>query len=139
MSHSRRKRFSGDPGDTILFRSSFWELTRHLYVVVTPPDGDPPRVVIVGFTTKHRTSDTTVVLRPRHHPFFDRETVANYAHASIRSVEALKERIEDGIAEAHEPFSEDDLKLIQQGILQSRRTPHDIQDHCRKMFGDECE
>lgn len=138
MSYSRRKRFNGDPGDTIRF-SSFGESMPHLYVVVTPPDGDPPRVVIVGFTTKQRTSDTTVVLRSRHHPFFDRETVANYARASIRSVEALTQRIEDGIAEAHEPFSEDDLKVIQKGILQSRRTPRDIQQYCRKMFGHQCE
>jgi len=133
MSYSRRKRFNGNPGDTILF-SLFGESKRHLRVVVTPPDGDPPQVVVVGFTTKRRLSDTTVVLSSRHHPFFDRETVANYAYASIHSVEGLMQRIEDGVAEAHEPFREDDLKLIQQGILQSRRTPRDIQRYCRKML-----
>jgi hypothetical protein len=77
----------------------------------------------------------TVVLSSRHHPFFDHETVANYAHASIHSVQKLKEHIEDGTAEAHEPFSEDDLKVIQKGIVESGRTPRDIKRCCRKMFG----
>jgi hypothetical protein len=139
MSRSRTKRFSGDLGNTIRFRRSFWELIPHLYVIVTPPYGDPPQVVIVGFTTKHSTSDTTVVLRPRHHPFFDRETAANYAQASIQTIEALKERIEDGIAEVHEPFSESDLKVIQKGLLQSKRTPRYIQQYCRQFCGQQCE
>jgi len=138
MSYSRRKRFNANPGETILF-VLFGESKPHLRVVVTPPAGDPPQVVLVGFTTKRRLSDATVVLSSHHHPFFDRETVANYAYASIHSVEGLMQRIEDGIAEAHEPFRREELKLIQKGILQSRRTPRGIQQYCRKFCAHQCQ
>jgi len=133
-----RKRFSGDPGDAIRF-SSYGESTPHLYVVVTPPDGNPPQVVIVNLTSKRRHSDTTVVLRPTHHPFLDRETVVNFNKARIVRVETLMHRIEDGIAEAREAFSEDVLKVIQKGVLQSKRTPLHIQKYCRKFCGPQCQ
>lgn len=134
MRYFPKKQFNGDPGDTILF-SSYGEAKPHLWVVVTAPDGNPPEVVAVNLTSKRRNSDTTVVLRRIHHPFIDHETVVDFSKARVFRLEDLIQRIEDGIGEADDRFSDADLKTIQQGILQSKRTPRYIQDCYRKMLG----
>ena len=126
-------RFKGDPGDTIYW-SRYGEHTPHLYVVVTAPYGDPPRVVIVNLTSKQSHSDTTVVLLSSDHPFIDRETVVNYNKAGSVCLERLKHEIEDGTAKPEAPFSAHLLKTIQQGILDSARTPRGIKELCRRMW-----
>lgn len=76
-----------------------------------------------------------MVLRPTHHPFIDRETVVNYGQAKKVAVDVLTERLEDNIAEAHDPFSDNVLEMIQRGILESKRTPREIKQYCRRMLG----
>jgi len=133
MSVSRKKRFDGNPGDAVWFDEMF-EAIPHLYVVVTPPEGSPPRAVIVNLTSQRPNSDTTVILHPGDHPFIDRPTVVNYKQARCASIEWLKREIDGKIAWADFPFELDVLKRIQDGILQSPFTPRGIKKYCAGRF-----
>lgn len=133
MNAFRRKRFNGDPGDTIQF-SRYGESIPHLYVVVTPPDGDPPRVVIASVTSKRSHSDTTTILLPPDHPWINRPSVVNYGKATLVRVDYLLAQIKDNIADVHRPLKPEKLEIIQQGILKSKRTPRHIKRHCRTVF-----
>lgn len=128
-----KKRFNGDPGDTILWTRS-GERIPQLYVVVTAPYGNPLRVVIVNLTSKRPHSDTTIVLGRSDHPSIEGETVVNYNKADVVYLERLKQEIEDGIAKPHVPFSAHVLKTIQQGMLDSARTPRSIKELFRRMW-----
>ena len=52
---------------------------RHLWVVLTDPDGDPPRVAIVNLTTPKSgiQEDETVVLEVGDHSFVKHKTIVN--------------------------------------------------------------
>jgi hypothetical protein len=128
-----KERFNGDPGDTILWTRSA-ERSLRLHVVITPPYGDPPRVVIVGLISKRPRSDTTVVLGPSDHPSIDSETIVNCERADVIPLERLEQGFADGIAKPQVPFSADVLKTILRGILDSSRTPLATQQLCRRMW-----
>ena len=128
-----KRRFKGDPGDTVLSTRP-GERIPHLRVVVTPPYGDPPRAVIVSLLSRRASSDTTVVLGPSDHPSIHEETVVGFENADVVVLERLEQEIENGAAKAQAPFSEHVLKSIQQGIVDSARTPLEVKEACRRVW-----
>jgi mRNA-degrading endonuclease toxin of MazEF toxin-antitoxin module len=134
MSVSQKKRFDGVPGDTLWFHEMYQEIP-HLYVVVTPPVGTPPLAVIVNLTSQRAHSDTTLTLHPGDHPFITNPTAVNYMHARLLSIEWLKKEIDAKMAWADFPFEPEVLKRIQDGVLQSPFTPHNIKQHFVRAMG----
>jgi hypothetical protein len=134
MSVSQKKRFDGNPGDTLWFHEMYQEIP-HLYVVVTPPVGTPPLAVVVNLTSQRAHSDTTVILQEGDHPFLKDPTAVNYKYARLLSIEWLKKEIDAKIAWADVPFKPDVLKRIQDGVLQSPFTPHNIKKHFARAIG----
>lgn len=128
------KRFDGKPGDTAWFDEMYQQI-RHLWVVVTPPEGNSSRAVIVNLTSERAGSDTTVVLHPGDHPFIEAPTVVNYQAARIVRVEWLRKEIEGGFAWADHPFEPPQLKLIQDGALHSPRIPRDVKEYFLRTMG----
>ena len=98
----------------------------HLWVIITEPFGSPEQVVIVSLTSKKPHSDTTVVLSPKDHSFIKHETVISYADARIVRCEYIKRRVQERDIEPRDGFRDSVIQVIQQGLLDSPRTPRDI-------------
>lgn len=110
--------------------------TAHLWVVVTPPFGNPEEVVIVNITSLKENSDHTVVLNAGDHPFIKHPSVVYYADATITQVSALQRAIDSGIFSApmHRDFSSETLSRIQAGIFVSDFTPAKIKKYCEQVL-----
>lgn len=55
----------------------------HLWMVISDPEQDPHRVLLVNFTTWTPRQDPACVLQEGDHPFIHHETCVNYADARI--------------------------------------------------------
>jgi hypothetical protein len=103
-------------------------------VTVSEPFGSPEGVIIVNLTSMRPTSDTTVILSVGDHTFIKHETVVNYADARIFEVDNLRMRIQQRDFEPRSAFEPGLVKKLQQGLLNSSRTPRDI----KKAFVESC-
>ena len=78
------------PGDTFLLPSRVGG-TKHLWIVLTPPD-ETGKAVCVNITSRTQSfCETTVILNLGDHAFISRESVVRYVDArflNIREVEA---------------------------------------------------
>ncbi len=106
----------------------------HLHGIITEPQGDPPKSVIVNVSTKRCESDTTVILKPGEHPFIKHDSVINYKDALLSLAAKLEEAVNEGHFEASETFDTTILKRIQDGLLQSKQTPKNIKTYCNKIW-----
>ena len=98
----------------------------HLWVIITEPFGSPEQVIIVNLTSKRPHSDTTVILLPNDHSFIKHETVISYDDARIVCSDNIKLRVQERDFEPHDRFRDGVIQAIQQGLLDSPRTPRDI-------------
>jgi len=109
-------------------------LCGHLSVVIFELGNSPEEVVLVNLTTKRANSDITVVLQPGDHKFVKHETVISYSDTRIVSKSDLVRRVEDKYFEQRDDFSEDILRIIQQGLLSSPFTPNYIKEQCQELM-----
>lgn len=107
----------------------------HLWLIITQPFGQPPKVIIVSLSTQRDGSDTTVILTSADHPFVRHSTVVFYADA--REVEAnLLERLvrlDKSRLHSH-TCSPDLLSRVRDGLLESSFTPRKIKNSFRQNF-----
>lgn len=106
----------------------------HLWIVITEPNDTPEEVVIVNLTTRHPSSDTTLILNTTDHRFIEHETVVYYADARFAPVTAMQNAIRSGVSSFDEDCSGALLERIQLGLFQSPFTPNNIKDYCKKCF-----
>ena len=118
-------------GDTFLIPKSSDD-TEHLWIVITPPEADTARAVCVNVTTKQSYSETTVILRPADHPFIQHESVIFYKDAQILDLNRVEQALNAGImnlvCKPHAPCSEELLKRIQAGMLQSKQLKKEVKE-----------
>jgi|ERR1051326_179177 hypothetical protein len=108
---------------------------RHLWIVLTEPQGEPLSVAIVNLTSHKDGVDETVIIGPGEHSFVRRKTVVNYAGAMV--VEALKlgRLIEADLTIPHrEPCSPELLEKIRRGVFNSPFVRPKFQAYCRDNF-----
>ena len=98
----------------------------HLWVIITEPFGSPEKVIIVNLTSKKPHSDTTVVLLSNDHRFIKHETVINYADARIVCSDSIKLRVRERDIEPRDSFRDEVIQKIQEGLIDSPRTPRDM-------------
>lgn len=122
------------PGTCILLPKPSGEV-RHLWVVLTEPEGEPPQVVIVNLTKNKPRADTTCILTPGDHEFVKVETVVHYADARFAPAEPLNQIAQLRDYDFHADCSGEILERIQQGLLVSPATPKKIKTYCRERFG----
>jgi len=126
--------FNINPGDTLLPKLNKHKQTSHLWVVLTKPDEESGKTVIVNLTTKRDYSDSTTVLDKGDHPYINRPSVINYAYTKLVKSDDLKKGIESGYIQPYSPFSLTILIKIQKGLLQSPHTPKKIINYCSSLF-----
>lgn len=106
----------------------------HLYIIITEPYGNPRKSVIVNITEKRGTSDITTILKPSDHRFIIKDSVIRYSDAVLAPCDKLEQAVNDGFFESHDPFPENLLKRIQDGLIASILTPKDIKMYCKKLW-----
>jgi len=107
---------------------SSFVLGGHLWVIVAELFGSPKQVMIVNLTSKKPHSDCTVILSSENHRFIKHDTVISYADAGIVQSEYLIKRIQQGDFKQHDNFNHDVIRIIQQGLIDSPRTPKYIKE-----------
>ena len=110
------------PGDTFLVPDG---IGAHLNCVIAVlADG---RVVMCHFTTCHRRSDRTCVIRQGEHPFFDKsESVVRYDQIIVYAPGQQLEALGRLIAKRFEPLSPELLERVKRGALNSPQTAEKI-------------
>lgn len=107
---------------------------KHLFIVLTAPEGEPPVVVMVNVTTRRPTSDATVILTPGDHSFVKHESVIAFEHASLFEVERLENGLNNGSLSKYPDISDSLFTAVNQGLLNSPRTPQNIKTYCNSRF-----
>ena len=107
---------------------------KHLFIVLTTPDGEPPLVVMVNITTRRPTSDSTVILTPGDHPFIRHESVIAFEHADLFDVGKLEKGLSNGSLSKYPDINESLFDAVKQGLFDSPRTPQNIKTYCRSSF-----
>ncbi|MEI8607838.1 hypothetical protein P4S70_01355 [Enterovibrio sp. Hal110] len=123
--------FTGVPKNTVLRPSGPCE---HLFIIITTPDGEPPKIVAVNISTKRRSSDTTTVLTQGEHSFLTKpESIVRYDQAELIEVDQLIAAVNAGELVAMEDMSDVVFQRICDGIQNSPNTPQDIKDQYQKL------
>lgn len=110
-------------------------LRGHLWVIVAILPGPPERAVTVNITTKRQGSDLTVTLKSGDHDFIKHDTVVNYSDARTFAKTDLIDRIEKRLFEQRNPFDQEILGAIQEGLFASPFTPKNIKNSCTGVIG----
>lgn len=116
-------------GDTFLMPApGISNKTPHLWIVVTEPTQEEPRVIIVSLTTLRKGAEQTVVLRKGEHPFVKWDSSVCYTDCRLVDARDLDTRARAGQIIVRERCTADILKVIQEGILASELTPIKVQN-----------
>lgn len=108
----------------------------HLHIVLTDPQDDPPVVVLVNLTTckSKRYEDHTVILSAGDHSFLKHDSYVPYDYARRARADVLEKMLKDGTATIREDIGDAVFERVKEGLLNSDRTPIDIQNYCRKSW-----
>lgn len=118
-------------GDTFFFDDED-DAEGHLHMIVTEPTASG-EVITVSITTRHKTSDAMVPLEIGDHPYITRPSVVAFAYASIRNIADINALIANRDAKAKEPMEERFLRRTRAGLLESDRTPYEVQEFYRGL------
>lgn len=121
------------PGTCILLPKPSGDV-RHLWVVLTEPEGEPPQVVIVNLTKNKPRADATCILMPGDHEFVKVETVVHYGDARLAPADPLNQIAKLHDYDFHADCSEELLERIQRGLLASPSVPKKIKAYCQSRF-----
>jgi hypothetical protein len=71
--------------------------TPHLHIVLTDPEGNPPKVVVVNLSSCKglRSEDTTVILKPGDHSYITQDSFIAYDYAKKVVVKILENKINE--------------------------------------------
>jgi hypothetical protein len=103
---------------------------RHLWIVLTNPDGNPPEVVAVMLRTAKHYTDPTVVLQVGDHPFISRPSSVHYSTAQrfrVSEIIRLSARQDCGI---QPDLPKAVLAKVQAGLAASPYVVPSIRTYC---------
>ena len=96
------------------------DVDSHLWVVVSDPDRDPERVVMVSMTTYEDYKEDAYLLDAGDHPRVSRKTCIAYNEARMTTLEHLNALSAKGRLVVRDPVSPEVLKRIRDGASRSR-------------------
>jgi len=114
------------------------DINEHPYVIISRPDLDPDRVVIVSLTSYNEpyheiVKDASCLLQSGDHPWIHHQTCVSYRDGTIVKRSQLEEFESEGHITFQEPVSDEILQRILQGAEQTDELP----GKCRKVLEDQ--
>jgi hypothetical protein len=103
------------------FRPANRNIDIHLWVIVSDPDQDRARVLIVSLTTYKPHKEPACLLKAGDHPAVKHDTCIAYDLAKVTTVARLEEARDRGLLHEDAPVSDDVLKRIREGSALSKR------------------
>lgn len=103
----------------------------HAWFVLTDPDAETDRVVLVMLVTERPHTDGTVCLGVRDHPFIRHASNVDYGTATFAPASKLESKLSDGVASLDPDMSAALLQRVRVGLLASSRTPNVVAAHVR--------
>lgn len=122
-------------GDTFVMAVAGRSGKPHLWFVLTDPDPETGKVVIVSLSTLRAGKDQTVILNRGDHPFITHESVIVYRDARCVSSDELRHALRNGWIKPHQPCADRILKQVQDGLLASPFTSRKMVAYCRRRWG----
>lgn len=110
------------------------KLGAHLWFILTDPDPETRKVVLVMLVTERAHTDRTVRLDVGDHPFVRHASNVDYGTARYAPVGKLDAALAGGRATLDADLSAPLLARIRRGLLDSGRTPNDVAEYCRRVF-----
>lgn len=114
---------------------------KHLWVVLTDPEGSPESILAVNITSRginisseYEWDDPTVILDREEHPFITHESLLYYGKAKIIEVNKLQRLIQTGTASFEKDCSDTMLRRCQGGIFDSPFVTNEIKEYCRQKW-----
>ncbi len=107
-------------GDTFLVAEPGTSYDSHLWMVLSDPQSDPERVLIVNLTSWREDKDRACVLGPGDHAYVRHRTSVNYAGAKLVSAAEIEGLLESGGLASHTPLDPDVLARIRNAVPASR-------------------
>ena len=107
------------PGDTFFIRDR--AVDSHLWVILSDPDVDAERVVMVSMTTHESHKEDVCLLHVGDHPRVSHETCIAYDETRMTTLEQLRALTKGGHLVIQAPVSADVLKRIRDGVSLSSR------------------
>lgn len=111
----------------------------HLWVVLTDQDPASQKSVCVNITTQRDGSETTVTLLAGEHAFIKHPSNAFYTDANEKDMAALDKllrlRSTRVVCTTHQPCSENLLKKLRDGLLQSPNVSDELKTLCARQWG----
>lgn len=109
-------------------------MNEHLWFVLTDPD-DAGYVIIVMLVSMKPHSDRTVTVDVGDHDFVRHLSSVDYGTATPKLAKKLAAHIASGKARLHSDMSPGLLYRVRAGVVASARTPNDVRDSCKALFG----
>ncbi len=109
------------PGFTFLSPTPEYN-TNHLFIVISV-NTDKTKAFFVNVTTKKESSDTSCVLKVGDHEFITRDSVINYADATVSEIDKLEQAIKMNVIKPHKPTTGDLLNRVLKGAFNSEALP----------------
>lgn len=97
----------------------------HLWVIISDPEQDAERVLLVSFTSWEAYKDPACRIHPGEHSFVKHPTCVSYQHARLVSLADLQALQADGFLQPYERVSEDLLRRIRNCAGDSIYTPNE--------------
>ena len=96
----------------------------HLWIVLSDPEKDDERVLLVNVTTLEAYKDQTCKLTCGSHPFITHDSCVNFGAAKLVSLATLINLEAQGKLRWHEPLSEKTYRYIFEMAILSPETPY---------------
>lgn len=104
----------------------------HLHIIASDADKDG-YVIVVSISTVYRFADRTVILKAGEHPWLKHESFVAYNFAKLQKLSEIEARLAKLPKMAKELCSQDLLKRIQGGILESDQTENGVKYFFREV------
>ena|SRR5438552_3579664 len=104
----------------------------HLWVILSDPDLDSERIVLVNLTTYTIDEESHCILQKGDHPFVRHKTAVRYEEARIVSSAELSKLLKNHLTQ-RERMSGAVLKRIRDGASKSDR----LREECRRVLDEQ--
>lgn len=114
-------------GDCFLFDND--EAGKHLHIIIAEDRENPyGQVMLVYITSVERIFDSTTIFNPGIHEFIKKRSWVKYDNVQAM----LRSELRPRIIKRYSKLDEQYVKMLQKGILESKRTPRRFKDLFRE-------